>query len=262
MTGLAEGAPAPRQRRWWLRAFIALLVIALLAVAAEIALRAIIPNVVAGAVRDSFKLTADHPVEVELGGLMLPYALQGRTGELSVSVDDAPVFEGINVSVTAHAASVPFDVAGGSIEGATAAITIPKDQLGPVISLATGGLADSGLVKGDQFVVGASVPLFGQPVALTASVTLGIENGDAWIEPREVSVAGFDLTAEQLRGLTGSLLDGVLTSHTVCIRDQLPAGVTLTELAYSTTGSIRITAALSPRILADPAALKPGSCAA
>jgi hypothetical protein len=44
------------------------------------------------------------------------------------------------------------------------------------------------------------------------------------------------------------------------VRDRVPAGVTLTDIVLSSTGSVRIEADLDPGILSDPAQLEPGSC--
>ncbi len=258
-------AERPARRRPWLSVLGVLVVIGLLAGAAELALRLIIPSIIANAVRDSFDMTDDHPVEVELGGSALLYALSGRVGDVSLRVDEVPVMGGAGagglfVDVRAHAESAPFNVTTGEIEGAVASVTVSRDQLGQVVSLVTGGIADTAAVENGEISVGRSIEIFGISVPLEVTLRVSIADGDVFVEPTAVGAVGLDLTAEQISGYTGSLLDGVLTAHAVCVRDRLPAGITLTSLDFSSTGAATVSAAIAPGILSDPAQLEHGSC--
>jgi hypothetical protein len=251
---------AVRKGRWWLRILGVLLGIALLAGAAEVALRLIIPGVIGSIVRDQLQLTDDHPVEVSLGGSALLHAVRGGIGDVSVEIPDAPLVEGIPVDARVHADFSPFDPQSGEINGGTASLTVPKEQLGSVISLLTAGVAQTGEVHGGELAVGRTVEAFGQKLTLTARIGLAVHDGDVEIQPRGVNAAGLDLSAEQISQATGSLLDPILQPQTVCVRDRVPAGVTLTDIVLSSTGSVRIEADLDPGILSDPAQLEPGSC--
>src|SRR5690606_35258355 len=136
------------------------------------ALRLIIPNVIAGAVREQLHLSSDHPVQVDLGGSALLYALSGRVGDVGVEIADAELVEGLRGSVQLHADAVPFDFANGEIQEATARLTLDREQLPEAISLLTGGIADSGAVRDGDLVIGRSVEIFG--VGVEVSVTLGL----------------------------------------------------------------------------------------
>lgn len=256
----SEGRGRRSARRWLLSLLVAVAVLAALAGAGELVLRTVIPSTIEGTVREQFGLTPDHPVEVELGGSALLHALTGRVGDVSLRVDEASVFDGIPVSVVAHADSVPFRARSGEIEGVTASVTLPRDQLGPVIGLLTKGAVDSGEVSDGLLKVGRTVPVFGVQVPLTVSLRLGVEGGAVVVEPVDVGVVGVNVTVEQIRAFAGSALDGILTTHTVCVADRLPAGVTLTSLRLSSTGAATVSAEFSPTILSDPAELQPGSC--
>lgn len=244
-----------RPRRWWLRALIAVVVLGLLAGAGELALRLILPGIIAGSVRDKLELSADHPVDVSLGGSALVHALTGKVGQVSVTVDDADFVENLRGRLQLRADAVPFDFAHGEIAGASAQLTVKRDDLPAAIGLLTGGIAESGEVRGGDLVVGRTVELFGVGVPVSVTLGLGVEGGDVLIDPKSVSAAGFDLTAEQL----SSLID--ITAQSVCVRDRLPAGVTLTGIELSSTGSVILSADIAPGIISDAAEREPGSCA-
>lgn len=253
-----------RRPRWWLRILIAVAVLGVLALGAEFALRAIIPNVIAGAVRENLGLRQDHPVAVELGGSSLLPALTGRVGHVEVTVPDVEVFDGIETTLFAQADSMPFDPTRGEIMGGSASATIPARSMNALVSLATNGLVDTGDVGQGEIHVGKTMQIFGFDVLLSATLAVSVSNGDLLIQPTAVSAAGFDLSTEELRSLLGEPASSMLDVHAVCVRDRLPAGISLTGLELSSTalgGSATVTADLAPDLLSDPAQQQPGSCA-
>ncbi|NLA66275.1 MAG: DUF2993 domain-containing protein [Leucobacter sp.] len=264
------GAPSefeaqPRRRAWVRRVIWAIVVLALLVGCAELALRVIIPNIVASQIRDQFGLPASHPVDVELLGSALLPALSGRVGPIEVEVPDALVFDGIETTLRASADSVPFNTANGDILGAEASVTVPSSSMGAVVSLVTNGMADSGEILGGELIVGRSIELFGVEATVTASIKASVSGGDLLIEPTGVNAAGFNLSAEELRPLLGEAAAAVLDVHTVCVRDRLPKGLTLTDLTFVPSlrgGEVATaTARLAPDILSNPDKLQPGTCA-
>ncbi len=240
---------------------VVIVVIAMLAGAAELALRAIIPSLVASAIRTPLHLTADHDVDVDLGGSVLLHTLTGKVGDLEVGIDSVPLMDGLTGDVTLQADAVPFNPTSGEIAGGQARLTIPADDIDPVVTMLTQGIADSGQVRGDTIEISRTVAVFGQEVALTAAVRVAVKDGDVVIDPAGVRAVGLDLDAEQLRQTTGGLLDPVLTPQTICVRDQLPKGIELRDITLSSTGSVAIDARLSPKILSDPSEQATGSCA-
>lgn len=253
-----QGARGPR---WGRRILIAVLVLAVLAGATELVLRAVSPRIVADSVREGLGLTPDHPVEVSLAGSSLVNALRGGIGGVTVTVPDAPLLEGVVADGTVRADFVPFDPTQGEIRGGTAELRVTKEQLGSVVSLLTQGVAQTGEVRDGSLVVGRTIEMFGQEVPITATLGLAVTgDGEVAVEPRGVAAAGFDLGTDQLAEVGGGLLRPLLETQTVCVRGNLPAGVELTGISFSSTGSASITADLSPRILSDPAEQQPGSC--
>ena len=246
--------------RWWVRILSVLVVLGLLAGAAEIALRLILPGIVAGAVRTQLKLTDDHDVEVGLGGSQLLAALGGGVSDITVQVPEAPLIEGVSADVSVHADRVPFSVTTGEITNGTANLTVPKERLSEFAEILTQGLAQTVEVRDGGLMVGRSMELLGQEVPLSATLGLTIVDGAVEVEPRGVAAAGFDLSADQISGATGGLLAPMLESHTFCIKDRLPAGITLTDIVFSSTGSVSVKADLDPRIASDKAQQQPGTC--
>lgn len=249
-----------RGSRWWTKLIAVVVVVGLLGAAAEFALRLIIPGVIAGAVRTELKLTDDHPVDVSLGGSTLLNAVRGGVGDVTVEVPDAPVMNGIQADGSLHADLVPFNPTSGDITNGTVDLTLDKDQLGPVISLLTQGVAQTGEVQGGELVVGRSVETFGQQLTISARLGVKAVDGAVEIDPLGLSAAGFDLSTEQLAQATGSLLDPILKPQTVCIADQLPRGITLTDIVLSSTGSVTLKASLAPGIISDSAEQQQGTC--
>lgn len=245
---------------WWAKLIIVVVVIGLLGGAAELALRLLIPGVIAGAVRTQLHLTDDHPVDVDLGGSALLSAFRGGVGDVTVDVPDAPLVEGIQADASLHADLVPFNPTSGEISDGTVELRLDKKQLGPVIETLTQGVAQSGEVKNGELVVGRSLEAFGQQVKFSARLGVQAVDGAVKIEPLGLSAAGFDLSADQLAQATGTLLDPVLKPQTVCIADQLPAGVKLTDIALSSTGAVTLRADLAPGVLSDEKQRAMGTC--
>jgi hypothetical protein len=253
-----------RKPRWWLRILIVVAVLGVLALGAEFALRAIIPNVIAGAVRENLGLRQDHPVAVELDGSSLLPALTGRVGHVEVTVPDVEVFDGIEATLFAQADSMPFDPTKGEIVGGSASATVPSQSMNAVVALATSGLVDTGEVGDGEIRVGKTMQIFGFDVLLSTTLAVSVAHGDLLIQPTAVSAAGFDLSTDELRSMVDEPVASMLDVHTVCVRDQLPTGITLTGLELSSTalgGSATVTADLAPDLLSNPAQQQPGSCA-
>lgn len=245
---------------WWKKLLGVLIALAVLAGLGELGFRLFLPGVIEGVTRAQLQLSDDHPVEVDLGGSALLNAIRGGIGDVTVAVPDAPITDGIVADATVTAGLVPFNPLTGEIREGSLSFTVPQDQLGPVVSLLTKGVATTGEVRGGDLVVGRAIPIFGQEIPLSVTLGLGIANGDVILTPKQASAAGLDLTAEQIAQATGSLLDPILRPDPVCVRDQLPAGITLTDIALSSTGSVTVSADLAPTAVSDPKMHAKGVC--
>lgn len=248
------------ESRWWKKLIGVVVALVMLGGAAELGIRLLVPAAIEGVARTQLKLSADHPVDVQLGGSALLNALRGGVGDVTVEVPDAPLVDGIVADATVHAGLVPFNPMAGEISDGVIDLKIAPDQLGPIVSVLTKGVAKSGEVRDGDLLVGRSVTLLGQEIPLTIALGVSIADGDVVLEPKQVSAAGLDLTAEQIAQATGTLLDPILHPEPVCVRDQLPAGVTLTDLKLSSTGSVTLAASLAPGAVSDPKLRAKGSC--
>jgi hypothetical protein len=265
-TDLVEPAATVKPKpRWWMRILVIVLAVAAFAGLAELGLRAIIPNVIAGLVRDNLHLKEDHPVEVELGGSVLLHTITGRVGDVTMQVPGIKVLDGIEADLSASAASIPFNPTAGEMKGVTASATIPSKDMSALVSLVSDGALDEGTVRNGEIELGRTMEMFGWETQIAASLALSIQNGDVLVSPTEIKAAGFDLSAEQLRPMLGETAAALLDTHTVCVRDRLPAGITLTDIdlrANSQGGSATVTASLAPDLLSNPKQMQPGSCGA
>lgn len=245
---------------WWKKLLGVLIALAVLAGLGELGLRLFLPGVIEGVARAQLKISDDHPVDVDLGGSALLNALRGGIGDVSVSVPDAPITDGIVADAKVTAGLVPFNPLSGEIRDGSVRLTVPQDQLGSIVSLVTKGVATTGEVRDGSLLVGRSIPLLGQEIPVTVALDLGVANGDVILTPKQVSAAGLDLAAEQIAAATGTLLDPILRPEPVCVRDQLPAGITLTDIALSSTGSVTVSADLAPTAVSDPKMRAKGVC--
>lgn len=246
--------------RWAKIAVASLAVLAVLIGIAEFALRTIVPDKVATALRDALELPEEHPVDVEMHGLALGYALGGNIGNTDVFVADAPVTDDATATLRFHADLVPFNVTSREMRGATASVYVSATQLPPVISLLTNGVADSGRTSDGDLAVGRTIQAFGFTVPIEATLDLSVvDGGIVRIEPTGLSAVGFDLDAAQLNGATGGLLEPLLSAHELCVSDQLPRGVTLTDISVTKRG-VMVNAKLADDFLSSPAQQELGSC--
>lgn len=255
-----DPVPTAKRRRWWLRGFVALGVLVLLAVAAEFTIRAVAPRVIADALRSKLSLSEEHPVDVSLGGIQIVSALTGHLGDVTVEVPDARLVRGLTGTISMHADAMPFSYRTGEIAGGVASLTVDEAQLQDAIGLLTSGFAESGEVSDGNLVVTREVSFFGFDVPVRATLGLGVDAGEVTIEPKGVGAAGFDLSADDLGSALGGMLDGVLQPHAVCVRDRLPAGLTITGIDLLSTGAARLSVSVAPDILSNPAQLEKGVC--
>lgn len=265
---LATSAPVTatkRKPRWWPRLLIAVMVIAALGGLAELGLRAIIPNVIAGLVRDNMGLPKDHPVDVELGGSALFPALTGHVNDVTLRVNDVEAFDSIDADLFASAESIPFDPTSGEMRGAVASVTIPSKSMDSVVSLVSNGLIDEGKVQNGTIELGHTMQMFGFDARISANLAVSIDDGNVRVEPAAISAAGFNLTAEELRPLLGDAAVALLDPRTLCVRDRIPAGITLTKVELKSNalgGSATVSASLAPDLLSNSKQQQPGTCEA
>ncbi|UNK69628.1 DUF2993 domain-containing protein [Microbacterium sp. H1-D42] len=256
MTTEAMPTAAPRKRaRWPWIVLIVVVLLAVLAVAAELIARSVVPSTVRSLVIDELGLPADQQLDVEATGMLLPQLLAGSLDELRLSSDDVTI-EGITGAAEVTATGVPLR--GGALGSAEGTVSIDQSQFAALLEGSDLPITEVTLDEPDVTVHGG-IPVLGREIPLALTVTAGADEGDLLLTPVSVAVAGNEVDIQRLAALFGSTGEALAGTHRVCIADQLPAGMTLTGLRVD--GS-RVVADISVdgRIATDESLLDPGTC--
>lgn len=259
---LPETRPArsPWGRRIAILVGVLVALLAVAAVIAELVLRQVVPGTVETAVRTQLGLSADHDVAATVGGgSVLWQTLTGSYRDVTLRVADAPLGE-LRGTLNARVAGMPINPTSGPLEGAVIAVTLTPEQLQPLLSSATVGLAGEVGLEGGQLQLKRGFPVFGVEVPLELSVALGARDGDLLVTPTRVAAAGLELTEDTVASGPAQLLAPLMETRTVCLADRYPAGLTLTDVEISSAGHATATLAADPRIALDPELTAFGSC--
>ncbi|REJ06601.1 DUF2993 domain-containing protein [Microbacterium bovistercoris] len=253
---LAQSAPQPRRRRrWpWVVLIVAVL-LAALAVTAELVARAVVPNVVRSVVVDNMGLPADQQLDVQTYGLLVPQLISGRLGRLDLSSDSVEV-GGITGAVDVMATGVP--IGGGAIGHAEGTVTIPEDQFAGLVEKTDLPIDDVAFDAPDVTVSG-SVPVLGLSIPVALTVTPGADAGELLLTPVSATLGGIDLDIAQLADRLGGIGSGLAQTQRICIADQLPAGLTLTGLKIDADTAVA-DVDVDGRITVDPSLQENGTC--
>lgn len=253
--GTVGAPPARRRKRWPWVLLIIVVVLGLLAVAAELVVRSILPGVVRGIVIEQLDLPADQELAVEADGILLPQLIGGTLDSLHLSTDSVTL-QGITGAVDVTATGVPL--LGGDLSGASGTIRIDETQF-------TELLADTDLpvetvtLESPNATVSGSVSVLGIAIPISLTVTPGVAEGDLELTPVGVTVGGIEVDADQVGSSLGSLGAQITQTQRICIADQLPAGITLTGLEIEGTEAV-IDVDVDGAIATDESLLDKGVC--
>ncbi|SDQ82410.1 DUF2993 domain-containing protein [Microbacterium sp. cf332] len=227
----ASAAPARRRRRAlpWI---IALVVVVGLAVAAwfiaESITRSILTNTVREQVITQLALPEDQQIDVGFDEPVLPQVIGGSLDRLDIASDDVPLGD-VLADVSVRATDVPIR-GDGDIGSADATVVFAEDQLEILLSQVS-GVSGAGLTLDPPNVtVDVDMPVFAVSVAVGLDLTPSAVDGDIVLTPTAVRLGNAELTGDGLRDRFGSVVDGVVRDYPICIRDRLPAGLTLREV--------------------------------
>ncbi|MEB4615611.1 LmeA family phospholipid-binding protein [Leucobacter sp. M11] len=264
--GVPDGQqPARKKSRWGRRLTIVLVVLALLlgigAVIAEFTLRQTVPEVMESAARKQLSLSADHEVEATVGGTsVLWQTLTGGYRDVTLRVPDAPLGD-LRGEISLRAYRVPLNPTTGPLTAATGSVTLTPEQLQPLLSSATVGLAGEVSLEDGEMQIKSSIPLFGAQVPLELGVTLAASpEGNVLITPSRAKAGGLEITSEQLSEGPAQMLAPLLEPREVCILDRLPVGLTLTDIDITSSGKAVASFAADPKIVLDAAMREKGTC--
>jgi hypothetical protein len=260
---MVPAQPEPARRRVW-PWIVGFAIVAVLAVAAWFAAEAIARQVISGVVQDQVRtqlsLPADHPVDVEVAGAVLPQLIGGTLDEMTVASDDVPLGDsGVTGDVTVVATDI--GVRGDHTLGAaTATVSLGEAELRTLLSSVDGFPADSVGLAAPDLTISTELSFFGATVPIGVSLTPSASDGDIVLTPASLTVGSNVVTADAVRAQFGRLADPVTRDWDICIADRLPAGATLTGVEVD--GS-RLVADfdVDGAIVSDPALQQNGTCA-
>jgi len=252
-------AARPRRRtgRWIAVLLILVVLLAGLAVAAEFIARSVVAGTVRTLVVQQVGLPADQEVDVDVAGVVLPQLLAGRLDDVAVASDDVALgpLTG-DVRVTLQGVPIRGDAAAS---GGTASVRLDEQQLRTLLSTLEDFPADTVEVVDPDLEFATELSVFGVAIPVGVSLAPGAAEGDVTLTPTAFRLAGTEIDAETLRGQVGGLADEVVRTRSLCIADQLPAGLTLTSL---TVDGADVVAGfdIDGGVVVDPALQQNGSC--
>ncbi|MFP5251523.1 MAG: DUF2993 domain-containing protein [Actinomycetes bacterium] len=202
-----------------------LVVIAALLVVAELVARQMVPGVIRSTVVEQLQLPADHPVDVEVDGILLPQLVAGSLAEVRLASEDVTVgsFSG---DVAAELQDVPIR-ADRAAAGGTADVRMTTEQLRALLSTIDGFPAETIELDEPNVTASTEVDVLGAAIPLGIVLEPGAAEGDLVLSPVSGSIADATVTADQLRQQFGGLLEPLLQDRSVCIASSVPAALTL-----------------------------------
>ncbi|MFT4260572.1 DUF2993 domain-containing protein [Microbacterium sp.] len=223
----ADAVAAPRRSRWPRVLLIAVLVLAVLAVAAELIARSVLPGIVRGIVIEQLDLPADQQLDVAADGVLLPQLIAGSLNALHLSSEQVTIGTLTGAAeVTAH--GVPLR--GGDLGSASGTVRIDESQFAPFVQASGLPIESISLAEPDVTAEG-SVSVLGISLPLSLTVTPEADAGELVLVPKAATIGGFELTAEELEMRLGELGEQLTQPQWICIADRLPAGIRLTAIS-------------------------------
>lgn len=256
----ATAAPARRRRRAlpWL---IALIVVIGLAVAAwfiaESVTRSILTNTVREQVITQLALPEDQQIDVGFDEPVLPQVIGGRLERLDIASEDVPLGD-VLADVSVRASDVPIR-GDGDIGSADATVVFAEDQLETLLSQVSGVSGAGLMLDPPNVTVEVEMPIFAVSVAVGLDLTPSAVDGDIVLTPTAVRLGNAELTGDALRDRFGSVTDGVVRDYPICIRDRLPAGLTLREVRVE-PGALVAEVDVDGAIIRDASLQAEGTC--
>jgi hypothetical protein len=257
---LADSSPVARRRRVW-PWIVSLLVVAGLLVGAWFAgewlARDIVERAIRTQVMQQLDLPADQQVDVEVGGAVLPGLIVGELDQVRIAAEDVSfdAFAG-DVEIVARAVPIRGEQDLGS---ASATVVVDEDQLRTLLASVEGFPADTVAIDGSEVTATIELSLFGASFPIGVGFDIAAA-GDLVLTPASLRLGDADVGADDLRARFGGIADAVLRSWEVCVAENLPRGLTLTDVQV-TQGLLVASVDIAPDIMNDPQLREPGSCA-
>ncbi|MGP6171417.1 LmeA family phospholipid-binding protein [Microbacterium sp. A204] len=250
-----ESLNQKRRVRWPWILLVIILLLAALAVAAELVTRAVLPGIARGIVIEQLALPADQQLDVEASGVLLPQVIGGRLDELHLSTDSVTI-GGITGSADVTAIGVPLR--GGDLTDASGTVRIDQEQFTHLVA-ASDLPVDEIRFSEPDITASGSFSIFGVPVPISATVTPAADAGELLLTPVGAQIGGATLNAAEIVDRFGKAAAWITEPQRICIADQLPAGLTMTGLKIDGPEAV-IDIDVDGAIVTDPALQQNGVC--
>lgn len=252
-----SAAKPARRGRPMLVLVVILVIVAVLAVVAELVARQIVPSTIRATVVEQLQLPEDHPVDVQVDGILVPQLIAGTLADVRLASQDVTVGD-FSGDVTAQLEGVPVR-ADRAAAGGTAEVRMTTEQLRSLLTTIDGFPAETIELAAPNVSASTEVELLGATIPLGLVLEPRAAEGDLVLSPVEGNVAEATVTADQLREQFGSLLDPLLQDRSVCIAGSLPAALTLDSIEVADTELVA-GFAIDGGIIHDPALQANGAC--
>jgi hypothetical protein len=192
-------------------------------------------NYAEGYIRDQvvtgLELQSGDGVKVDLGdGSFLLQAATGAITNLGITVDEFTLGD-VSGAATAVAHHVPLD-SSAAVGELAINVAINEDQLTALSSNLSGSNLDDVALDGQNIRINASFTVLSLNIPISVALLPGAKDGEIVFTPVDITAAGQQLTADELRnGLFGDVAAPLLSSRAICIASELPAALTLDNVA-------------------------------
>lgn len=226
---MSTAAEPPRRRgRIVIVLGVILVVLAALTVVAELVARQMVPDAIRSAVVERLALPADHPVDVEVDGVLLPQLIAGTLADVRIA-SEAVTVGSFGGDITAQFEDVPIR-GDGAAAGGAAEVRMSTEQLRSLLGSIDGFPAETIELEAPNVTASTEISVLGATIPLGLVLEPSAADGELVLAPVEGSIAAARVTAEQLRQQFGGLLEPLLQDRSVCVASSLPAALTLESI--------------------------------
>jgi len=203
-------------------------------------------------------LPASQPVHVDVAGPILPQLAAGVLDDVTVRSQGVKLGAVVG-DLVLRAHGVPIRGT-APMRAATATIALDQTQLRILLAGVESFPADTVALAAPHVTVTYPLRFFGASVPVGVALLPGAQGGALVLRPAALQLGGTSIAADELRARFGGAADAVLRDWTVCVRQHLPRGVTLTSVAVR--GDALVAGfAIAGGILHDTQLQHSGTCA-
>lgn len=227
-----------------------------------------VADFVATKIQQTFKLSADQPVTVEVAGFsVLGQLATGSLSEVSADVDDV-AFGELRGKVHAVFTDIPLDET-QPVGKLRAEFRMSETSVADLVQTLSASVVNDVTLEEPEIRLGTefstpSVSLFGVTIpSIPLALAIGLEphaaDGRLSFTPTSVDVNGAASTVDELRSQYGTLVDAVLTPQSVCVAQQLPKPLNF-DTASVRGKELVLTFSATRQVLSAAAFSVTGSC--